>query len=366
MVAIEPTSVLAELGPLDSSVAPGWRLEDVRWSGQRIRIDVEIRRDSEVLICTLDEDERGALRAGYTDHDSTWEGDQRARHALATQVLGPAKKRFEGAAFAVNDGSLAEQVREKVVPWRPAEWPTQGEQWRLLDGLRAPYRRTFKTEVRALEHDGGWSLHFPLDQVRPRNTYARWSVPRRFHRREFRAYFAQLGFGVDERGEMNIVPTPETFERRVRQQQSQWPFEPLLRAVRRPASNSAWAGIWMDDKLPMMVSRPLSVGTSGVYAHDVGFHGCLFHRIDADSWSAVTEVLRPGVAEHGTKGLAQAGLFIESALSRTAIAAWNDSRSPGEFDGHFQRRLPHALDIARAHVEVAGGRLSPKDLPTVE
>ena len=365
MGPIEPTSVLAELGPLDSIVAPGWRLQDVRWAERGVRIDVEVRRDAQVLICTLDADERGAVRAGYTDRESTWDADAKERRQLAMQVLGHLEAFFQGRAFAENDGKLAAQVEQEVEPWQPVEWPTQGEKWSLFEGARGPYRETFKTELRLLAHDGGWSLHFPLDEVRPHDTFARWSVPRRFRRREFRAYFASLGFGVDERGEMNIVPVPETFETRVRERHPGWPLIPSVHAIRKPWTNASWASIWMDGKIPMMVSRPDSEGTSGVYAHDVGFHGCLFHRIDADSWAAITETLRVGVAENRERGLDQAGLFIENPLSRTAIEAWNDCCHPSEFELHFRRRLPRALEIARAHVEVAGGRLGEWEVPGV-
>jgi hypothetical protein len=350
MSMLTPGKVLDELGGLDCRIANEWQLHDVRWAHMRPRIDVEVTRDTQRLICTIEASPSAqhGLQFGYTRRGTTWNAPDKDLHTVSMEVLAPLSNQATRHNLAANDGKMAPQIEAQAAPWNPRQWEEDSEGWSLLKRLCTDYEAYFKIRVKPVESfNGRRSMHFPIDSVMPPEIFARYQVPGQFVRhRTLRHYFAGLGFGIDERNEMSIVPVPTSLRAGILQVTPDWPFEMRLGQERKMLRAADWSRRWLSFRLPMMVIKAAG-GAAGAYVHDVGLHGVLFHRIPSARWHTLLGILNDGVASKPRKVLPRVAEFLEVTLTHTCEDCWGEAFEPQDFDSAFDERFEELMSTAR-------------------
>jgi len=233
------------------------------------------------------------------------------------------------------------------------------------------YERLFGTRPRGKRVTFGEQAHgVSIDYPAPTNgtlppSGALYSVPTRFHRRPFRAYFAALGCVFDG-GFPRTVPTPTTLDRAVRALLGHAPpLRPrLLRGAYGAISARAWTRrVAFDSVLPVAVAPRWAVEVHrvarragllarvpvdvGMLAHDVSLHALGVHAVDEGWWATLLERARARLRWAHIARVRRLAAFFEGTLTRTAWEVWREVDAPEDFSAAFAQRageLDAALD----------------------
>ena len=345
---LTPGNVLNAIGGIDAEVRGEWRVHDVRWAHERQRIDVELQRSGDRFIATICDSTEGPQKVnfGYTNWGMTKLAVGEKPIQISMRLFAPLLPYAEYLKLAPNDGRMSKGVMKHVSKWTKVPWRDGTKEWEFLGESAVRYEEVFGVKVQCLESaEGDMSLCFPVANIIPSASVRRWSVPFRVHmHRTLRKYFAELGFGVDERGEMNIVPTLDTLRKRVKYQGNNVsPFSIELQSFSGKFHKSKWAQSWLDFKLPIGVSNEMI----GLYVHDVGYHWALFHRIRDEQWKELLGILEERVSRRPETGYLNCAVFIEGTMSQACEQCWERVVEPSDFDREFENCFDELILQAR-------------------
>ncbi len=222
-----------------------------------------------------------------------------------------------------------------------------------------------RPRARRLAAAPGISMHYPTPKGRrlPPSGAVYPLPPRLANRREFRRYFAALGFGFSD-GFARTVPTPHTFDRVRTRRSTAAPLRFALGAGRRGSlSARQWLrSLLLHDTFPVQIAPPWAVAAHvvlrrfepripvdvGMLCHDMATHGMAYHAVSAEVWALLSERGRRA-ARKGSRGRTAAlASFFEGDVTRACWDVWRTIDDPTEFAFQFALRCaPLERELAR-------------------
>ncbi|MBX3274220.1 MAG: hypothetical protein KF729_28395 [Sandaracinaceae bacterium] len=295
---------------------------------------------------------------------------------LALRIAGDGRLTVAGAsawrtaieARVERAGALeaARALRGAVGPQRPRREPLTGARARVLFGDEGAliagtvdaFARAYGAPLEAvwLEGDETPSLGFP-PVVEQQEVLLHAPPPFRQDAHTV-AYLEDLGFAVDARDRVAIVPLPRALARRRARLGVDGGLAPALREVPRVGySPRAWlAAIASEAALPINVHGALAHALSRALAlplhpsqrarlndhfhalgHDVGVHALALHRVPAARLAELRRLARVALARGRAR---QAATFFEGRLTRACVETWARVAEPRDFEPAFEDVYP--------------------------
>lgn len=328
---------------------PGVTLRDARVTRDAHGFRVRLRGDSPDGPLELS---LGAPRAGER---LTWAlagGSSALREALDAPL------RADAVADAVG------VLRAEVAPAAPRRAPLEarwlGEDGPLLAPWIAAYRRAYGVGLEAVWLDGDDTPSVGFTAGLDDQAVLLHAPPPFREDARMIAYLEDLGFAVDGRDRVSVVPLPRVFLRRfslleaASEGRARTPaLVPELRRARAKVfAPRTWLYAVAGGALPINVhstiSRLLAVARRaplprGVTAsmddhlhaigHDVGVHALALHRVPARRMGALRRLARVALARGRATSAAS---FFEERLTRACTELWAEIGRPEDFEARYE------------------------------
>ncbi|MEZ4335584.1 MAG: hypothetical protein R3B82_03060 [Sandaracinaceae bacterium] len=256
-------------------------------------------------------------------------------------------------------------LRRAVAPQAPRREPLDGARARALLGAEGAlladtidaFARAYGAPLEAvwLEGDDTPSIGFP--PVVTDQEVLMYAPPPFRQDAHTVAYVEDLGFAVDARDRVHVVPVPSAFARRRRRLGVDGGLRPELRVLFGALySPRAWLASIARGVFPMNVHG----GVAGTLArasrlpltrshrqkvnnhfhalgHDMGMHALAMHRVPSARMAELRRLARVALRRGRARPAAS---FFEERLTRACVETWARTARPEDFEARFDERYP--------------------------